>query len=401
MDSLTQIALGAAVGEVLGGKKLGNKAMFWGAVAGTIPDLDVFAKYFLEPIDALAAHRGFSHSFTFSILGAFFFAYIVHYIYHHSKYKYIAGGSYAILTTLILIASNISFYRANNWTIWYIPITGLILAGVCLLIFRKYKKKPLNIPDFNIVEWRWLFFWCLITHPMLDCFTTYGTQFLLPFSDYRIAFNSISVVDPVYTIFLILGTMIAARLTKTNTLRKKINLAGIILSSAYMLITLNNKYKINNIFKDSLAKKEINYNRYMSNPTLMNNLLWFGIAESDSNYYYGYYSFLDKNPIFKLKAIEKDKTFMDLHKENHTVKTLDWFSNGYNITEKVNEDTTLFRDLRFGPITLDNGEDMYPFAMTLIKQSDQTFKMIDSNPRDNEDLDISKYFSKLIKRIGF
>jgi len=42
MDSLTQIVLGAAVAEVVGGKKLGNKAPLWGAIAGTIPDLDVF-----------------------------------------------------------------------------------------------------------------------------------------------------------------------------------------------------------------------------------------------------------------------------------------------------------------------------------------------------------------------
>ena len=41
MDSLTQIVLGAAVGEATLGRKVGNKALLWGAIAGTIPDLDV------------------------------------------------------------------------------------------------------------------------------------------------------------------------------------------------------------------------------------------------------------------------------------------------------------------------------------------------------------------------
>ncbi|MDG1145628.1 MAG: metal-dependent hydrolase, partial [Flavobacteriales bacterium] len=68
MDSLTQIVLGAAVGELVLGKKIGNRAMVWGAVGGTIPDLDVLGKFFLTNIDNLAFHRGFSHSILFSLL---------------------------------------------------------------------------------------------------------------------------------------------------------------------------------------------------------------------------------------------------------------------------------------------------------------------------------------------
>ena len=70
MDSLTQIVLGAAVGEVCLGKKLGNKAMVWGAVAGTIPDLDILGNLFMTELGALAFHRGISHSIFFAV---FFF----------------------------------------------------------------------------------------------------------------------------------------------------------------------------------------------------------------------------------------------------------------------------------------------------------------------------------------
>ena len=71
MDSLTQITLGAAVGEVVLGKKVGNRAMLWGAVGGTIPDLDVFSNFFTDEITALAFHRGITHSIFFSVFAPF------------------------------------------------------------------------------------------------------------------------------------------------------------------------------------------------------------------------------------------------------------------------------------------------------------------------------------------
>ena len=70
MDSLSQIVLGAAVGEAALGKRLGNRAMVWGAVAGTLPDMDVLGQYFLNELDNLAFHRGISHSILASVLGA-------------------------------------------------------------------------------------------------------------------------------------------------------------------------------------------------------------------------------------------------------------------------------------------------------------------------------------------
>ncbi|MGB2760309.1 MAG: metal-dependent hydrolase, partial [Maribacter stanieri] len=77
MDSLTQIVLGAAVGEAVLGKKVGNKAMLYGAIAGTIPDLDVITRYFLDTVTATEWHRGVSHSIFFSIVFAPIFGWLV------------------------------------------------------------------------------------------------------------------------------------------------------------------------------------------------------------------------------------------------------------------------------------------------------------------------------------
>ncbi|QVY66210.1 metal-dependent hydrolase [Polaribacter sp. Q13] len=116
MDSLTQIVLGAAVGEAVLGRKIGNKAMLYGAIAGTIPDLDIFANFFADKVTALEMHRGFTHSIFFSVLFAPIFAFIV------TRYE-------------------------------------------------KYK---------NVKDWSWLFFWAFITHPILDAQTTWGTQLFWP-----------------------------------------------------------------------------------------------------------------------------------------------------------------------------------------------------------------------------
>lgn len=117
MDSLTQIVLGAAVGEAILGEKIGNKAMLYGAIAGTIPDLDVLASFFTDKVTALYIHRGFTHSIVFSLLFAPVFAWIV------SRYE-------------------------------------------------KYK---------NFKNWTWLFFLSFVTHPILDAHTTWGTQLFWPF----------------------------------------------------------------------------------------------------------------------------------------------------------------------------------------------------------------------------
>ena len=148
MDSLTQIVLGAACGEAVLGRKIGNKALLFGAIGGTIPDLDVFVGSLLHnnEIDAMLFHRGFMHSILFSVLAAFALGWLVHKLYNKGK--------------------RLGTTTRNNWIS--------------------------------------LFFWSLFTHPILDCFTPYGTQLFMPFSNYRVAFNNIAVADPLYTLpFLI------------------------------------------------------------------------------------------------------------------------------------------------------------------------------------------------------
>src|SRR6185503_9287351 len=101
MDSLTHLVLGAAVGELVLGKKIGNRALIWGAIGETIPDLDVFGNLFLDPIDALAFHRGITHSILFSLIAPLLFGGSVYQLYHTGKHK---SPVYKIIISTINVA---------------------------------------------------------------------------------------------------------------------------------------------------------------------------------------------------------------------------------------------------------------------------------------------------------
>lgn len=146
MDSLTQIVLGAAVGEAVLGKKIGNKAMVLGAVAGTIPDLDVFVGYFTDTVSALEIHRGFTHSIVFAV------------------------G------------------------------VGLLFAWLCALWDKRAVLK----------EWWLFWFLTFVTHPLLDAHTTWGTQLFWPFETrlaYKNIFVIDPLYTVPFLVFLILAML--------------------------------------------------------------------------------------------------------------------------------------------------------------------------------------------------
>src|SRR6056297_2809543 len=85
MDSLTQITTGALIGEKILGHKMGNRAGLWGAIIGTIPDLDVFLSPFFDPVENLFVHRGISHSLLFCLLLAPLLGWMLRAIYRKSQ----------------------------------------------------------------------------------------------------------------------------------------------------------------------------------------------------------------------------------------------------------------------------------------------------------------------------
>lgn len=291
MDSLTQIVLGAAVGEAVLGKKIGTRAMLWGAIAGTIPDLDVLLRFITDDITATEMHRGFSHSIVFSILVAPALAWI----------------AYAI-----------------------------------------HKNKR---PSVTRKDWIWLFFLALVTHPMLDMHTTWGTQFFWPF-EVRITYNNIFVVDPLYTIPFLICLIIAMCYKRTNSKRRFFNNLGLIVSTTYMALTFVFKGFGYHAVDDSLAKQGIDFVEIETKPTPFNTILWNAHIETKMGYRFGYYSLLDDDkPVIFSKEYPKNHHLIDSIRDKKEIQQLLKISKGWYTVEKEGG-RLFFNDLRFGQFGL-------------------------------------------------
>ena len=151
MDSLSQIVLGAAVGEVVLGRRIGNRAMIWGAVAGTIPDMDVLGKYFLSELDNLGFHRGISHSLLFSVLGALVFGWLTDRLYRSPRHAWIAMATKAAAAVIV-------GFVVNFLTMILAPGAWLPLAAYIPLVAwwwwrhgqRRYLSGTWKAPDADL-----------------------------------------------------------------------------------------------------------------------------------------------------------------------------------------------------------------------------------------------------------
>jgi inner membrane protein len=219
-------------------------------------------------------------------------------------------------------------------------------------------------------EWMWLFFASIFTHPILDSFTAYGTQLFAPFSNYRVAFNNIAVADPLYTLPFLIALIIMMCFRRTSTKRRLFLYLGLGFSSLYMLSTLVNKYHVNGVYKQALAEQKFNYIRFQTQPTILNNILWYGIAETSDAYYVGFYSILDTEAtINKWHKLPKNHELIQGMPKD--LETLAWFSDGYyNLSKTASLDTYLFKDLRY-PLMDENDPNSSIFKFTITKTNDR------------------------------
>jgi inner membrane protein len=349
MDSLTQIVLGAAVGKAVLGRRIGNRAMVWGAIGGTIPDLDIIANFILDPIQALAFHRGITHSLVFSLVGGLLLAWLITRLYKtrsHQKWWYKTIVS--IVNVLLVSSVLFGIYMLSGKSVMMLVI--LTSAGLFLgwRLYTFYIKRIPAEVDVSYGRWFLLFFLALSTHFILDCFTSYGTQIFQPFSDYRVAFNTISVVDPLYTVPFIICVIIACNIRREKRGRRIVNWIGIALSSAYMLFTVFNKNHVDKVFERALESRNLEVLRYRTSPTIFNNFLWNCVAEGDSVFYSGLYSVFDTDPnLHFLNVVPKGTEYANDIRNLEEYHILQWFSEGYLIHTPTDTGLIL-SDIRFG-----------------------------------------------------
>lgn len=207
MDPLTHILLGASLGYVTLGQRLGRTAALAGGLAAFSPDADVFIRSAADPLLAIEHHRGFTHSLAFSPVGA------------------------AVVASLWLFRSK---WRSSEW---------FALWRCCLLGY--------------------------VSHALLDAATTYGTQLLWPFSSHRTGWDVIAIIDPLFTLVLLVGLLWAL-------IGKKQSFAfvGLALCAGYIGLGIVQHARATAAQRALAESRGHRIERSDVMPTMANNIVW-------------------------------------------------------------------------------------------------------------------------------
>ncbi|MEW8402328.1 MAG: metal-dependent hydrolase [Candidatus Thiodiazotropha sp.] len=284
MDPLTQILLGAAVGHATLGAHVGRKALIWGAVLGGMPDLDVFIPQ-ADEVEAVTNHRGFSHS----------------------------------LVTHTVVA----------------PILG---SGLARLHARD---------GASTVRWTLLVWLALATHALLDATTIYGTQILWPSTGPPAGLGSIFVIDPLYTLPLLVGVLWAVFARRRLVLARRANLVGLGLSTAYLAAAILIQAQVRDIAASELVRQGAAKDRLIATPTPFNLVLWRLVAMAPQGYWEGYYSLLDPKPEVRFVQYASDESLLSSIEDTPAVARLRWFTRGFYRVREIDGRVEI-TDLRMG-----------------------------------------------------
>ncbi len=337
MDSLTQITLGAAVGEAVLGRQVGRKATLWGAALGTLPDLDVLANPLLTEVQALAFHRSLTHSLFFIVLAS--------------------------------------------------PLIGWAL--------RRFHSGD----DVPWIRWVGLAVACLFTHVLLDCLTTYGTQIFWPFSDYPLVLGTIFIIDPLYTVPLAAGLLIGLWWKHTARPRRLANTIGLALSTLYLLVTIGNKLWVEHVFETSLERQGLPHEEVFTKPTAFNNVLWSGIAKAEDGFYVGFYSLLDSDTQVDVRFVPGNHELLGDAWDSPALRELRRFSKGYFTVSRGPDGSLAVHDLRFGRSDLGlTPTGRYIFTFRLTRGPDGS---VSGFTRDEPQIDArGELLQRFVRRLG-
>jgi inner membrane protein len=329
MDSLTQIVLGIATAELVAGKKLQNKTFLYGAILGTIPDLDIVVGKFMSDVEGLAIHRGLSHSLLF----------------------------FALIS----------------------PVLGWAIA--------KLEHDKINFKSATSLA-----FWCLVTHVLLDLFTSWGTQILWPLEN-RFALKTIFVIDPMYTIPLLISLILVWK-NKDFIVRRKYLIRGLVISSSYLLLTCILKLFAVHQFENALQNKNLVYQELIVKPTALNCILWNANISTKNGYYLADYSLFDSQTIH-FTFYPKNKSLEEKLINSFDFQQLKKISEGWYLVTEQNQ-RLYFNDLRFGLLNNSSKNTQFAFSYQMIPMSDGIYwaKEVPKDKREGKVL-LQKIFKRL------
>jgi inner membrane protein len=284
MDSLTQLAFGAACGEAVLGQKVGRKALVWGAVLGTIPDLDVFIPVG-GPVNGFVYHRGFSHSLI---------------------------------------------------------ILGLLSPLMAWLISTVHSDSKRLYP-----EWLLLSFLVLEASVLLDLLTIYGTQIFWPFYTTPKALPVLFIIDPLFTLPIVLGVLAVLLLKRNRPLGHRLNTICVSLSLTYLIWAIGTGEFVKRRVTEKLTQQKVSYSQFISSPAPFTTLLWRVIGTDNDRYFETYFSIFDRETPLFIDFYPRNLALMTGIEEHPPVVKLKRFTRGYFAFSTADGYVTM-TDLRMG-----------------------------------------------------
>lgn len=292
MDSITQIVLAASLSAAIAPPENRRAALLAGAALGTLPDLDSLPLALMvdNSLELVTGHRGLTHS--------------------------------------VLVLPFI------GWLIW--------------ILFRRYGRRVKASPT----RWFWAIQAALITHPLIDACTVYGTQLLWPFTPPPTMWASIFIIDPLYTIWLLLGCTVAL-IAGARPLAQKALIAGLVLSSAYLGWAFIAKVQADRAAREELAHLGYADAPYFSVPTPLNTLLWRSVALTEDGFLEGERSLVADTGPTRFRRYSSDTQSLAAVSALPDVQRLRWFSNGFIKAQAVPDgngdgELLVLSDLRMG-----------------------------------------------------
>jgi len=294
MDPFSQACLGASLSQSFAQDKTSQRsAMVIGALAGMAPDLDVLIYSVEDPLLFLEFHRQFSHSLFFIPFGALLCAIFFY-----------------------------SFFQMRWFSAKWVR-TKLTFFQIYILSFLAYA-----------------------THGLLDACTSYGTQLFWPFSHVRIAWNTVSIIDPLFTLPLIAFVLFAV--FKKNGRYARLGFAYAVL---YLSLGLVQHYRAEQALFELAEERGHVVERSNVKPSFANRHLWKMIYESNGRYYVDAVKLLlDRKYILgdSIQKLDVKRDFPWLPEESQQAKDIErfrWFSDDFLAVSK--DDETLIVDMRY------------------------------------------------------
>lgn len=281
MDSLTQLALGAAVSVAVMGRRTAVwKAALWGGVVGTLPDLDALIDHG-DAVLNMVRHRAETHALFYHVLAAFPLAWGVAWL-HGERHQ---------------------------WRRWWLAL--------------------------------WL---VLVTHALLDAFTVYGTQLLLPFTDTAYGIGSVFIIDPAYTLPLLLGVGLALAWKRSGL---RANALGLLASTLYLGWSVGAQGWVTHHARQSLAASGLPAEQVLVTPAPLTTLLWRVVSVDDTHYHEGYYAWADRGRAIQFRSYPRGSEALPAHASHPHIPRIARFSDGFYRLRWVNGELWV-ADLRMG-----------------------------------------------------